>query len=327
MEERIKFEKEVLFPLAGFNPSDAKNYYKIHREIYYMTKNTLLIMILFLFIHTYIGCNFSADMVEDYNGIHTTLNYVTPSSGTAGQQSRTIHSSNFQIDEKYTIYLKWKISPGEIQTSDPCTFRTVGNSYTLVEYEIEYDHQTGYDVRTLTSFDAKVDFAFNRAADGARTDINLVPDEANGVVGKSPVQVEEIFWKDLTIYCLQQHRQTDPPGSANAIHPAQLIIIKGLKDLDPEMQLITGGSIIGPNGYSAIFWDHCNSENHIVKVVIHELGHQRAPLEHLCDAPDKHDLDNCVMGQKEIAVCTGENLVNQPRFCYKCEATLRTKTW
>lgn len=34
VQERINFEKEVLFPLAGFNPSDVENYYKIQNLAY-----------------------------------------------------------------------------------------------------------------------------------------------------------------------------------------------------------------------------------------------------------------------------------------------------
>lgn len=80
-------------------------------------------------------------------------------------------------------------------------------------------------------------------------------------------------------------------------------------------------------------WDSCHNDDRRIKVTIHELGHQRGglALPHFCidkntRHPD-HNRDDCVMGQFIISPCTGQNLVNNPRFCEWCELDLRNVTY
>jgi hypothetical protein len=62
------------------------------------------------------------------------------------------------------------------------------------------------------------------------------------------------------------------------------------------------------------------------KAAIHELGHQLADLTHLCldenTMSPLHDAEDCVMGQRDTAVCTGECLTTWPQFCPACRAEL-----
>jgi len=72
------------------------------------------------------------------------------------------------------------------------------------------------------------------------------------------------------------------------------------------------------------------------KSVIHELGHARGKLTHLCyfdtidstwyQSPDHND-PACVMGQGRIAPCTGHDLTVDPHFCPACCNRLKRVKW
>jgi hypothetical protein len=72
------------------------------------------------------------------------------------------------------------------------------------------------------------------------------------------------------------------------------------------------------------------------KSVIHELGHARAKLTHLCYFNEEdstwyqssdHDDPACVMGQARIAPCTGYDLTVDPHFCPACCNRLKRVNW
>ena len=62
------------------------------------------------------------------------------------------------------------------------------------------------------------------------------------------------------------------------------------------------------------------------KAAIHELGHQIADLTHLClnetQMNPLHDAEDCVMGQRDTAVCTGKCLTSFPQFWPACRLRL-----
>ena len=70
---------------------------------------------------------------------------------------------------------------------------------------------------------------------------------------------------------------------------------------------------------------------HVTYATIHQLGHQRAGLTHLC-LPDTtmnpaHSDSSCVMGQGEFAICTDFDLCWDPQFCENCRNALTNVSW
>ncbi len=72
-------------------------------------------------------------------------------------------------------------------------------------------------------------------------------------------------------------------------------------------------------------------EEMVHKVVIHELGHARASLTHLCIfdntmSPD-HDFEDCVMAEGRYATCTGYDVTVYLHFCNKCINEIQAVKW
>jgi hypothetical protein len=61
--------------------------------------------------------------------------------------------------------------------------------------------------------------------------------------------------------------------------------------------------------------------------VIHELGHGRARLTHLCEQEEDHDSYDCVMSQDKIAWCTNRDVTGKLDFCDKCRDKIRSVRW
>ena len=192
--------------------------------------------------------------------------------------------------------------------------------YDRVEYELEYDNQVSADLIGAvgeSNFTKKTAFAFDRNEDGARTFTHYFADNSS-TLGK-PLDDDDLFFNELGSYTVS-NRQVE--GGVSVL-PAYVVIVKNVVDA----QNIDGASVTGPEGWSVVFWDQCESDDHRMKVLIHELGHQRTTLTHLCEDRSNHDRDDCVMGQGIISPCTGKNLINTPRFCPKDELKLRDITW
>lgn len=65
-------------------------------------------------------------------------------------------------------------------------------------------------------------------------------------------------------------------------------------------------------------------------VIIHELGHARADLSHLCEDPFDHDAKDCIMAEDEIHPwCSPEwvNVLDNLHFCNKCRDKIRRVNW
>ena len=73
------------------------------------------------------------------------------------------------------------------------------------------------------------------------------------------------------------------------------------------------------------------SDIDIVKAsTIHELGHLKADLTHLCDSQDDHDDYRCIMSENlPDAVCTPyyDVLEYGIRFCDSCKTNIKNVTW
>jgi len=71
-------------------------------------------------------------------------------------------------------------------------------------------------------------------------------------------------------------------------------------------------------------------EKMVHKCVIHELGHARALLSHLCvgsSMSPEHDLEDCVMAQGRYAQCTGWDVTQNLHFCNMCLNNIHAVKW
>jgi len=252
-------------------------------------------------------------------------------------------SSILTVGETYSMHLKWKDNDGNNVESEVVKYFTVIPSYIRSGFDLEYDHQWGLGLFALleNGFPAKLYNAFDRGYDGARTTVTLHPDQADQ--GNSD-PMELVVWQWDYLHITQLDHYTLTEDESDFLHEGHLCVIVNVDvNFEPppegeEKELETGASLDAPppgrGAWSIIFWDACQNNDQIVQVVIHELGHQRGQdyLPHLCMEDKKtinpeHNRDDCVMGQYIISPCTGQNLVNNPRFCGLCEFDLQNITY
>lgn len=183
-------------------------------------------------------------------------------------------------------------------------------------FTIEYDHQVSYDC--LRDGTRKVDNAFKEA----NSPLEFVPDDT--------LADEYISEADLGSYFFN-HVERDSAG-VNRKYPGYLCGIQALLDSisGGVLDTVAGQSTMG-QGYSFICVQVADFLWYLDKHIIHELGHQRAGLSHLCLNANKmnpaHNDSSCVMGQSETAICTGKDLTWEPHFCPACLNTIRNVTW
>ena len=63
---------------------------------------------------------------------------------------------------------------------------------------------------------------------------------------------------------------------------------------------------------------------------VHELGHTRAALTHLCEDPDNHNDSRCIMSANlpKTTCYPGYDVIdNGIRYCDSCKAKLKRVTW
>lgn len=202
------------------------------------------------------------------------------------------------------------------------------DTYTTGTFSLEYDNQFGYDLFYISDFKDKINKAFDRGVDGAKTFVEFHINQSNNeYADSSALKVEEVKLSDLALYCLNNRILTT--DKSRGVYPGYLVVIINI--IDPSnANTTTGYSCLGgPQGWSVVGWNNCLNglNNERVKVAIHELGHQRAALTDLCENRSNHDRDDCVMGQGIQASCTGKNLIDNPIFCPKCETALKSITW
>lgn len=187
-------------------------------------------------------------------------------------------------------------------------------------YEIEYDHQVNCDV--LSWGQSVVEDAFSQA----NTACDFRYDDTN--LPNRWVRLDSLY----EYYIAHVKRDT----SGEVMHPAYLCGIERVRDsvgnpLDqywgftyypPEPRV--GCSFVVVGNPSLPF--DCR-----VKVIIHELGHQRCIVTHLClndtTMHPAHNDSACVMGKGETAICTGKNLCSQPQFCAVCRSAIANVSW
>lgn len=198
-----------------------------------------------------------------------------------------------------------------------------GCSETIVEtdgrkFTIEYDHQESW-----TCFPWGLDRPQN-AFDEANTVLDIIYDDIT--LTDSLVKYSQRF------AYVKAHRQLD--ADSNGVYPGYLCGIKAFSEEDGTIIDTLAGRTwpAGPKqGWSLVCGWVAYSWNFRDATAIHELGHQRANLTHLCldeftMSPD-HNAPNCVMGQGEVAICTGEDLTTHPEFCGYCCNRIEVVDW
>jgi hypothetical protein len=193
-------------------------------------------------------------------------------------------------------------------------------SYTgEINFTLEYDHQESWECfpfglsRALTAFDK------------ADTFLDVVTDNTD-----LPDMLVPFVERQTYVY---HHRQLDQDSMG--VYPGYLCGIKAFADeygiiIDTLLGLTR---VAGPGkGWSFVCSRNCDTGLLTDKTAIHELGHQRANLQHLCldfGTMDTlhHNAVNCVMGHGAIATCTAEDLISYPEFCDYCCDALRAQGW
>jgi hypothetical protein len=193
------------------------------------------------------------------------------------------------------------------------------NQITLTDgkvFTIKYDHQISYDC--LRYGTRNIDNAFNEA----NTSLEFMYNDT--------LTDSYISEADLGSYFFE-HVERDSTG-VNRKYPGYLCGIRALLDSisGDFLDTVAGESTLG-QGYSFVCTEVADFLWYLDKHIIHELGHQRAALRHLCLTTDimspLHDDSACVMGQGETAICTGKDLTREPQFCPACLNTIKQVTW
>jgi len=194
-------------------------------------------------------------------------------------------------------------------SSDPVV-ETNGKTFT-----IEYDHQESYETHGLARSTAE------KAFEQANTTLEFVFNDT-----LPDCYISEA---DLRAYFLY-HVEKDSTG--NRKYPGYLCGIQALLDsITGEVLDSVAGESTSGQGWSFVCVEVTGFGAHLNKTTIHELGHQRASLPHLClDANTMnptHNDSSCVMGQGETSICTGKDLTWDPHFCPACRNTIKNVSW
>lgn len=188
------------------------------------------------------------------------------------------------------------------------------------KFTIEYDHQISYECFPWSDGPERARKAFKKAD----TELDIKYDQITLTDSLIKLSQRLIYHND--------HRQWEEPNTP--VYPGYLC---GIKAFTYENG-VTIDSIAGWTYYSSSSprWSFvCGlvtpDWSFRDKTTIHELGHQRVNLSHLCIDqytinPD-HNTDNCVMGQGAIASCTNKDLTNNPEFCGNCCNAIKSVSW
>jgi uncharacterized protein Usg len=186
-------------------------------------------------------------------------------------------------------------------------------------FTIEYDHQVSYDCFVWGRTDVENAFKV------ANTVLEFINDDTD--LPDSSVKFSQL----LSYY--QGHVDTNANGTP--VYEGYLCGIEALTDDNGNvLDIYWGATYYLPGPYS-----HSFICMHIVpagcdnKTIIHELGHQRAGLPHLCWDDSNtvmnpfHTGNDCVMGKDRFSTCTGANLCSNPHFCIGCRESLKSVSW
>ena len=212
-------------------------------------------------------------------------------------------------------------SPGDV-TEQPPDGRTI--------FFPEYDYMEGYDV-----FQYGQTYAIN-AFDPCNTDFWAFYDEVI-------TPVRQIRWDSIGWYVVNQWSRTTGGSNPSFDYKAYMCAIKDAYDRPPgESGTLAYTVDGGAEGYtwSVIFVQAITDrfpgdQGAIEHTTIHEMGHMRADLTHLCYTLDSviwlmspdHDDSSCVMGEEKISRCTNKDLSINPHFCPACCGRIMHVQW
>lgn len=191
---------------------------------------------------------------------------------------------------------------------------------TTRSFQMEYDHMWSYDALSGAGEDRA-----RNAFSPAKTSLNIYWSN----------WIDDQVWnyRDLDEYVKTYAQRTN--GLFD--HQCYLLALGEVTNLLPSnMGGATRDDGIQGKARSFIFVHNIRQyyptyEEMVHKVVIHELGHARANLSHLCiddtTMSDEHDLNDCVMAQGRYATCTGYDVTAYLRFCNKCINRIHAVKW
>jgi hypothetical protein len=195
----------------------------------------------------------------------------------------------------------------------------------------EYDYMDAYDAFAYGTARAVNAFA------PCGTDLNVFFDEV--------ITPAQVLHYDSVGYFMMQHAQLTGSPDAQFVYKSYLLAIEDAHHkpvLPPPFGEILGRTYDTGSGYAwavifvqAIIDEYPGYPDMIDKTAIHEMGHMRADLTHLCYTPDSvnwymspyHDDSSCVMGQARISLCTNKDLATNPHFCPACCGRLKQVQW
>ena len=194
---------------------------------------------------------------------------------------------------------------------------------TTVVFMMEYDHVWSYDVLDYSG-EQRLGDAFSPS--GTELDIyvsNFISDDTWNYDSMS-------YYID--VYAEKTNGQYD--------HKCYLLALGEVTNIpDPPGKITVGltsnpgeeGEVTSINFVYRIRQLYPDYEKMVHQVTIHELGHARAYLTHLClddstMSPD-HDNEGCVMAEGRYAACTGQDVTEHLRFCNKCINNLAKAKW
>jgi hypothetical protein len=189
----------------------------------------------------------------------------------------------------------------------------VGNPFT-----IEYDHQQSFDV--FPQGPGAVEKAFKYGF----TYLDIIYDTQDTLENNC------ILYDSLATY----YRMHVQKSGGNPLFPGYLCGVEEFVDgTGYVIDTILGASTRG-KGFTFIavqLASQLELGDPLDAVTIHELGHHRAELPHLCSSTGMNPFHNdsaCVMSNSfPVATCTGKNVVVNAHFCPACSDSLKKITW
>jgi hypothetical protein len=188
-------------------------------------------------------------------------------------------------------------------------------------FTIEYDHQISYNV--LFGIDKS---AIEQAFEQANTELDFEYDDED--LPNYWVRLDSLYEYYI------EHVKRDSLGTV--MYPGYLCCIQRVRNSwGNPLDQFWGFTYHLPTprvGHSFVVLGNptipfeCRA-----KVTIHELGHQRCIVTHLClndtTINPEHNDSTCVMGKGKIPTCTDKDLCNDPHFCQACRNAIGSVSW
>lgn len=196
-------------------------------------------------------------------------------------------------------------------------------------YMTEYDCQISSNILSPAGRKERLQLAF----DQANTDLEIVYSEEY-------IPDTVVSWELKGMY-MSWHWHTTGGPDPRFVFKSYTISVCSLSNVPPDEGVVLGwssgrgmeGLAMGMILTGTIRFVYMPSDSMEIKVLLHEWGHMRDNLPHLCLSAgggmdfDNHNQQDCLMAQTEIAECTGQWVDRNMHFCGICLDKLKKVTW